>query len=194
MKALAVPLNWEGQLAEAEKLDRQVVQSEEKIFGPEDPTVLQARSDLAHILADQGKYEEALTLARKVTEISVRSAGAENPRTLFLASALASILLQKGSLDEAEHIAGLTREAQIRVLGENHVQTAWTTYTLARINARRGRAGEAVSLLRAAVDHGLTPGYLLRIEREPSLRSLRNNSDFRTLIADVRQRLAPDKP
>ena len=191
MKALAVPLNWMGRLAEAEALDREVVEQQAKILRADDPTLLEATSDLAHILADRRRFEEAIMLARHVLEVSTRSLGAENPKTLFWAGSLASILLQHGDLEEAQHIASRTRETQLRLLGKQHAQTASTTYTLARISASRGRTREAVDLLREAIDEGLSPSYFARIEREPCMRTLRSNSDFRNLTAGLRGRMIP---
>jgi len=190
-KALAVCLNWQGRLAEAELLERQVVRDQERLVGPADPTSLAAESDLAHILADEGKYNEAVRIGRQVVETSARVLGDENARTLFWASGLASILLQKGALDEAEALAIRTQRSQMRVLGKDHVQTARTTYTLARIQAREGKTTEAIALLRNAVDHGLTPSYALRIDGEPSFKSIRSLASFHSIVETVRRRTMP---
>jgi eukaryotic-like serine/threonine-protein kinase len=189
MKALAVSLNWQKKLEEAEQLERAVVQTQSSVVGAKDSTTLASTSDLAHILADEGKYGESIALARQTVKYAAQNMGPESPKTLFWSEGLASILLQRGALAEAEQIATRTREQQMRVLGEDHAQTARTTYVLARINARKGRVDMAISLLKEAVEHGLTPGYLQRVEHEASFLPLKNVPGFQAILGQIRQRL-----
>jgi hypothetical protein len=56
--------------------------------------------------------------------------------------------------------------------------------------ARKGNRDEALSLLREAVDHGLSPVADLAIEKDPDLESLHGDPGFATLVADAKKRAA----
>jgi non-specific serine/threonine protein kinase/serine/threonine-protein kinase len=185
MVALANPLENENRLPEAEQWARRAIAGEERVLGREHPQVLLAMNNLAGILADQGRYREAEQLDRRVVEIRSRVLGPEHPYTLHSSGILAFILMLKGSLVEAEQLAHRTREAQARLVGPNNPETAEITYTLACIAARRGQTKQAIALLRDAVDHGLRPNAAKGIADEPSLKSLRGDPGFQSLVAKV---------
>jgi serine/threonine protein kinase len=190
MIALGDTLDNQGRYAEAKRLDRTALDSQRRILGPEHPDTLLAMTNLAGILADEGQYGEAEKLHREALAIRRRTLGPEHADTLRSMSKLAAILLLKGSLGEAETLARSARESQLRILGPEHPHTAETTYNLACIAAQRARSDEALSLLRNAVDHGLKPGATLRIEKDPGLNPLREDSRFNALAAYARRHAA----
>jgi hypothetical protein len=65
-----------------------------------------------------------------------------------------------------------------------------TTYNLACLAVRRGRRDEAFSLLREAMQHGLSPAQALGIEADPDLKALHEDTRFAAIIAQAKQRAA----
>ena len=62
-------------------------------------------------------------------------------------------------------------------------RAADTTYNLACLAVRRGRRDEAFSLLREAMQHGLSPAQALGIETDPDLKALHEDARFAAIIA-----------
>ncbi len=81
-----------------------------------------------------------------------------------------------------------TLEIQRRVLGPEHPYTAVTTYNLASLAAHRGQREDALSLLRAAVDHGLPVGVRRGMDKDPDLTSLHGDPRFDAIVAAAKQR------
>jgi non-specific serine/threonine protein kinase/serine/threonine-protein kinase len=187
MIALADTLDEEHHYKEAETLDRRALDIQRLALGPEHPDSLLAMNNLAGILGDEGHYAEAEKLEREVVRIREHALGAEHTETLHSYGRLAFILMLGGSFGEAERIAHRTRELQLRLVGPTHPETAATTYTLACIAARTGRPGEALSLLRDAVDHGLRPKAALGIGDDPNLKPLHAAPGFGPVVAYARR-------
>jgi hypothetical protein len=69
-----------------------------------------------------------------------------------------------------------------------------TIYNLGCIAASKGNRSEALSLLRQALDHGLS-GTALDMEKDSDLKSLNGDPSFDGLVAYARQRVAAaEKP
>jgi len=98
--------------------------------------------------------------------------------------------MDEGHYAEAEKFNRETLEIRRRVLGPKNPDTARATYNLSCIAARRGRRGEALSLLREAVDRGLSPTVDLGIDKDPDLKSLYDDSRFVALVAHAKERAA----
>jgi hypothetical protein len=106
---------------------------------------------------------------------------------------LAESLGLEGRYAEAEKLLRETRDIQRRVLGPEHPGTAISTDTLACILGLAGKRDEALSLLRDAVDHGLSPEMDLYIEKDPDLKSLHGDPRFDALVAHAKERAAVKK-
>ena len=65
-----------------------------------------------------------------------------------------------------------------------------TTYNLACLAVRRGRRDEAFSLLREAMQHGLSPAQALGIETDPDLKAFHEDARFAAIIARAKQHAA----
>jgi len=105
-------------------------------------------------------------------------------------SGLADSLAHEGSYAEAENLLGEARDAQRRVLGPEHPDTASSTYILSRILALKGQTDQALSLLREAVEHGLSPSEDLDIEKSGDLKSLHGDPRFDVIVAEAKKRAA----
>jgi len=58
------------------------------------------------------------------------------------------------------------------------------------MTAHKGQNGEALSLLRQAIDHGLDPATDLGMEKDDDLKALHGDPRFAALIAHAKERAA----
>jgi hypothetical protein len=95
---LAECRRMDGQYAEAEQINREVVDVQRRVLGDEHPSTLTCASNLALALSDHGKHAEAEQIEREVLAVQRRVLGDEHPSTLIIASNLASSLSDQGSM------------------------------------------------------------------------------------------------
>jgi pentatricopeptide repeat protein len=79
-------------------------------------------------------------------------------------------------------------------LGPESPDKAASIYTVACILAHKGNLDKALSLLREAVDHGLSPAIDLAVEKDPDLKSLHGDRRFAALVAHAKERAAAQTP
>ena len=93
MNNLAGILAGEGHYSEAERLDREVVETLDPAPGSaEHPAHADLADRLAFVLAQKGSFEEAESrIARKTHELQMRLVGPEDPDTASTAYTLACI-------------------------------------------------------------------------------------------------------
>ena len=194
MNNLALTLTQEQRYSEAEKIQLETIEIRRRVLGPEHPETLSTVGNLAETLAREGRFAEAEKLNRETLEVRRRVLGPEHPDTLETMSDLADTLTHEGRYPEAEKLYRQTHDIQSRVLGPEHPDTAATTYALASVAALKGNPDAALSLLRDAIDHGLSPQDELHIEKDPDLKSLHGDSRFDALISYARQQAAAKKP
>jgi hypothetical protein len=72
-------------------------------------------------------------------------------------SNVAASLEMEGRYAESQRVLEELREIQKRVYGPHSPQIAGTSYDLACIAARSGKKAAALTLLREAIDQGLSP-------------------------------------
>lgn len=63
-------------------MQRQVLEAETRIFGPDSPTVLTSMGNLAEYLGDLGRDDEAKIMFCRRIELSQRRFGSTNNKTL----------------------------------------------------------------------------------------------------------------
>ena len=99
-------------------------------------------------------------------------------------------LKKAGSLPQAFVVstAGKFKEIKRRVLGPDNASTAATAYNLGCIASQRGNHTEALSLLRQAIDHGLSPNGDLDMDKDDDLKSLHGDPRFVALVAYAKER------
>jgi serine/threonine protein kinase len=190
MSNLGSVLDDEGHYAEAEKLLRETGDIQRRVLGPNHPDTLFSMNELGWALLNEGRHAEAEKLDRETLDIRRRVLGPEHPDTLRSMASLAGTLEQQGHYPDAEKLQRETGDIQRRVLGHNHPDTALSTETLAEIFALAGKRDEALSLLRDAVDDGLSPAIDLYIEKDPDLKSLHGDPRFDALVAHAKERAA----
>ena len=179
-----------GRYAEAEKLEREVMEAQRRVLGPEHPQTLSTILLLASTLQHESRYTEAEKLERDALEVQRRVLGPEHVDTLVTMSALSVVLEGEGRHDEAEKLGRDVLDIRRRVLGPEHPETANSVYDLGCLAARRGRTEEAFSLVREAVDHGLSTLNDLHIENDSDLKSLHGDPRFAALVAHAKEKAA----
>jgi tetratricopeptide (TPR) repeat protein len=99
---VAVMLEGQGRLAEAEALKREDLAAERAEGGDRHPNALGALANLANNLREQGKLAEAEPLFREALEAFREVAGNDDESTMIAAGNLGEVLLAQGKLAEAE--------------------------------------------------------------------------------------------
>jgi eukaryotic-like serine/threonine-protein kinase len=136
----------------AKSLLEQAVEVDRRSFGPSNAETLDAMTDLAWTLTQEGKIPEAEKLEREALQIEEQKLGAEDPTTLGTKMGLAVTLDQEGRHGEAEKLARETLEARRRVLGPEDTNTLANMENLAAILGNQGKFVEAEKLQRETFD------------------------------------------
>jgi len=151
LNGLAVLLQAQGKLAEAEPLYRRALAIHEKVLGAEHPDTASSLNNLANLLQDQGKLAEAEPLHRRALAIHEKALGAEHPNTATTLNNLASLLKDQGKLAEAEPLYRRALAIHEKALGAEHPNTATTLNNLASLLKDQGKLAEAEPLHRRAL-------------------------------------------
>ncbi|OFR48771.1 hypothetical protein HMPREF2883_09730, partial [Actinomyces sp. HMSC075C01] len=115
-------------------------------LGPDHPSTLTARLNLAGAYCDAGRLDEAITLYEQTLEDSTRILGPHHPDTLTTRDNLAGAYCDAGRLDEAITLYEQTLEDSTRILGPHHPDTLTTRNNLAYAYQAAGRLDEAITL------------------------------------------------
>jgi hypothetical protein len=97
MNRLSGALREQGHYPEAEKLERETLDIQRRVLGPEHPDTLASITQLAATLYYEGRYSEAEKLGQQALESKRRILGPENPDTLWSMVILAKLLMIRGS-------------------------------------------------------------------------------------------------
>jgi tetratricopeptide (TPR) repeat protein/predicted Ser/Thr protein kinase len=190
MTDLAATLKRQRRYSEAEEWEREALDIQRRVLGPEHPSTLMSMNNLSTSLNSEGRYAEAERLLRTTLDIKRRVLGPEHPETLRSMVNLATSLLYEGHYSDAEKLERETLDTRRRVLGPEHPDVALSAYNLAIVEEREGKRDEALRLLREAVDHGLSPGNSLGIEKDSDLNSLHGDPRFEALVRHAKERVA----
>jgi hypothetical protein len=89
MGNLANSLGAHGKYAEAEQMQRELLDAQRRVLGPEHPHTLTTINNLASSLHGQGKHAEAEQMFRELLDVRRRVLGPEHPETLATVKNLA---------------------------------------------------------------------------------------------------------
>ena len=115
-------------------------------LGPEHPSTLNSRNNLASAYQDAGRLHEAITLYEKTLEDRTRILGPRHPDTLTARNNLATAYREAGRLDEAIPLHGQTLDDRTHVLGPHHPDTLFSRNNLATAYQTAGRLDEAIPM------------------------------------------------
>ena len=142
----------QGRSADAEKMLRETIDSEQRRLGREHPTTLTAERFLAFALESEGRYDEAEKIQRGVLDEMRRTLGPEHTETLLAINEMANIAQDKGNLPEAERLYREAMETLRRVFGPENQVTLLATSNLANVLRDEGRRAEAEQMLRELLE------------------------------------------
>ena len=137
-----------GDIADAVRQYRGLLEDQLRVLGPDDPETLATRSYLAHFIAESGAIADAVRQVRGLLEDHLRVLGPDDPETLITRSNLASFIAESGDIAEAVRQFRALLEDQLRVLGPDHLQTLVTRKVLAHWTALSGDQAGALRQFR----------------------------------------------
>ena len=135
-----------GNMAEAEALQVQVLELSKSTLGPEHPHTLTSMANLASTFSNQGRWAEAEALEVQVLELSKSTLGPEHPHTLTSMGNLASTFSNQGRWAEAQALQVQVLELSKSTLGPEHPHTLTSMGNLALTFSNQGRWAEAQAL------------------------------------------------
>ena len=116
-------------------------------LGPEHPSTLTSRNNLASAYQDAGRLDDAITLYEETLEDCIRILGPHHPDTLATRSNLAETYRAAGRLDQAIPLHEQTLKESVRILGPHHPDTLASRNNLAGAYHNAGRLDEATTLI-----------------------------------------------
>jgi non-specific serine/threonine protein kinase/serine/threonine-protein kinase len=123
MHDLAWTLLQEGRLAEAESLQRKLVETQTRVLGPDHPDTLSSISSVALTLCEEGHCAEAARLNSEVLEKQKRILGPEAHYTVVTMDNLAMMLGEGGRPEEAERLEEQALAIHLRTEGPENYAT-----------------------------------------------------------------------
>jgi tetratricopeptide (TPR) repeat protein len=139
MNNLALSLSDQGKHAEAEQMQRELLDVERRVLGPEHPRTLATMNNYALSLGAQGKHAEAEQMQRELLDLHRRVLGPEHPHTLTTMNNLARTMNRQGKRAEAEPIFRELLDLRRRVLGPEHPHTLATLRDLTIWDSTRSK-------------------------------------------------------
>ena len=118
LSGLAAMLHAQGRYGEAEDVERQILQSSERVLGSDHPDTLSSMNNLAQTLYAQGDRARAHELQEQVVEAMARLQGREHPDTLTSMNNLAQTLKAQGDLARAQELENQVLETRTRLQGK----------------------------------------------------------------------------
>jgi tetratricopeptide (TPR) repeat protein len=146
LSGVAAMLHAQGRYKEAEDVQRQVLQSSERVLGSDHPDTLSAMNNLAQTLYAQGHLARAYELQDQVVEAMTRLVGKEHPDTLSSMDNLAQTLKAQGDLARAHELQEQVFEARTRLQGKEHPDTLSAMNNLAQTLKTQGDLARAHEL------------------------------------------------
>jgi serine/threonine protein kinase len=122
---LAWTLLQEGRPADAEAMQRKVLQVRSRILGPDNDDTLSISSDLANTLDTEGNHAQAEKIERDVFERRRRVLGPENPHTLGSMDTLSLILASETASMRRKH----SKAKRFRFSAVSTEMRTWTPFT-----------------------------------------------------------------
>ena len=149
---LALILMDMGNLREAEKIDREILDAYLKAFGPEHQLTVFSMANLAVFFSKmQGREGEAAELYRKVVAFREKQLGPSHLDTVHTMTNLAITLNDMDNHQEAIELHHRALEVREETLGPEHPETLQSVSHLALALHGRCDLGEALTLQRRAL-------------------------------------------
>lgn len=128
------------------------IETQRKLFGPEDPRTLPLAVYLGVCYGKEGRLRAAEELLAPAVDCQCRLLGDEHPDTLFGMHSLAEIYREQNRLQEAEALYQRIFTTQKNLLRGGHSGTLSGGVELARMYQKQDRLQDAVDLLKVALE------------------------------------------
>ena len=115
-------------------------------LGPDHPSTLTSRDNLAGAYCDAGRLDEAITLYEQTLDDRTRILGPHHPDTLTSHNNLANAYHDAGRLDEAITLHQQNLKESTHILGPDHPNTLLSRNNLAEAYRAAGRIEDAEKL------------------------------------------------
>ena len=115
-------------------------------LGPDRPSTLASRNNLAYAYQTAGRLDKAIALFEQTLNDSTRILGPHHPHTLTSRHNLAGAYRAAGRLDEAIALFEQTLKDRTRILGPHHPHTLASRHNLAGAYRAAGSLDEAIPL------------------------------------------------
>jgi tetratricopeptide (TPR) repeat protein len=148
---LAMTRHYQGDNSEAERLLREVLDIDERLYGPESSNTAATMNNLAVVLRAKGSLEEAERLCLRALKINEKEQGPEHRETAGVIHNLGLTLSGLGRHREAAERLGHALEITEGELGTEHIDTAKTRFQLAECLYRLRDYQEAERLAQRAL-------------------------------------------
>jgi tetratricopeptide (TPR) repeat protein len=139
-------LYLQGDYKEARQLYERALAIQERVLGPEHPSMAGVLSNLAAVLYDQSEYENARSLWERTLAIQEKALGPNHSDTAQTLNSLGAVLRVQGNYKEARQLYERALAIQERVLGPEHPSVAGVLSNLATISYDQGEYEDARSL------------------------------------------------
>jgi tetratricopeptide (TPR) repeat protein len=136
----------EGHLPEAEKLQRQILETRRKSVSSQSPELAISLDRLESTVWDEDRYGEAEQLDREAFAITTKTLGASHSLTLGIQTNLGGILVQEERYPEAEVMIRRAVDIERGTLGVKHPTALSALSILAVTQIKLGNFGEAEKL------------------------------------------------
>ncbi|KAL9579128.1 MAG: hypothetical protein Q9212_005290 [Teloschistes hypoglaucus] len=166
---LAIVIESQGRLAEAENLVMKALEDGEKHLGEKNATSLRAANQLSLIYQKQSRLEEAERLSIRAVNLGRDTMGAKQPDYLSYEANLAEIRFSQMRYKEAAAIGRRILEGYVDVLGDEHFHTNVQRVRLARYLEEQQLWEESNEL------------YKIAIEQRKRLKGDEHDDTFRTM-------------
>jgi eukaryotic-like serine/threonine-protein kinase len=143
---LAWSMFQQGQVSDAEKLERALLDKQRRVLGSDHPDTLATIEELAYTVCQEGKgpCAEGINLTREVLEKQRRAFGPDAFYTLATMDNLAIMLASDGRLAEAITLQQDSLDRHTRVLGIQNIGTMDATLNLGELERAAGRENDAL--------------------------------------------------
>ena len=164
----------QGNLAVAESLLVQAVETKEKLLGPEAPELASTLTDLGVAYTSHGKYKEAEVVLQRSPDIRERTLGSQHPDVAESLNYLGVLYWRQQRWADAEPLFLRAIDVWKKTRGESHPDLARTLNNLGILYNAQARYAEAVPVYEQALviyekslgpEHTRTAGALSNLAR-----------------------------
>jgi len=140
-----------GQIQEAVRLLKHVVEIRERILAEDHPDRLASQHELAGAYMENGQIQEAVRLFEHVVQIKERTLAEDHPLRLASQHELAKVYLKTERVQEAIQLLEHVVRVKAQTLKEDDLSRLISQHTLATAYLEAGRIQEAIQLLEHVV-------------------------------------------